>query len=157
MRHNRIYSPVAQVTRKYAILSAFILAACSVFGQSESTFIRRLPKDTTITTPFSNMVLMSLPVFTEYYFAKTNYERLADLIPVYQRMADSVDRLHRLQLVDMDSAMQVSGSIIALERTSKEEAVAEVIRLTNRLNREARKNKLLKVALIGTITYAVFK
>ena len=103
------------------------------------------------------MVLMSLPVFSEYYFAKSNYEILAATIPQYQAMVDSVDLLRARNRADLDSVQLTTRSIIELERGSKEQAVGEVIRLTNKLNKEARKTKILKYVAAGALAVAIIK
>lgn len=159
MPENKPYRIIVRTVRKYAILTAFILAVLTVSAQDsrESTFLQKLSKDTTVTAPFDNMVWMGLPVFSEFYYYKTQFGILQESMPEYQAKVDSLDALYRQTQLHLDSIVLNSNTIIDQERTSKEQAMIHVIRLDKKVSRlEKAANRYRNIAGATLIGVAVF-
>lgn len=158
MPENRIYRPLVQIVRKYTILSAFILAFLAGFAQSgEKSFITKLPADTTVTTKWDNMVLMSFPVFTDFFYAKTQFDILSEAIPEYQAKSDSLEKLYQENRADLDSIRLHNREIISMERATKEQALAQVIRLDRKVRAYRRRNRIYKIIAGAAVGVAILK
>lgn len=142
---NQTYRSLVRIAVKCAILTAFILVNTQVFAQNpcKGSFQKPLEKSSSFVVPCDNMVLMNLPTFSSYYYAKKNFDSLKTQIPQYKQMVDSVNKERKRSEVELKKALANQQYIISLKEQSKEEAVAEFLKVNAAYQSELKNNIVL--------------
>lgn len=136
----------------YTLIAATLLFTCSQAApaQCKGTYQVALSKDSTLTVPCANMVLMNLGTFSGYYQARQNYEALKEQIPEYQAVTDSVQ-------ASLSANIENLESVIEMEQTSKEQAMKAVLKLERENARLRQRFHVTKWLAIGGIGYISFE
>lgn len=124
-------------------------------SECHGNYQKALLKGDTMVVDCQNMVVMNLPTFTSYYYAKKNYDTLKVQIPRYQIMVDSLDKLQKQKVKDLSTVIANQAEMMKLDDKSLEELQGELIRLSGTYQRTRKENKFWRKIAIGATGVAI--
>lgn len=137
----------------YALIAGVLLFTCGQAAPAQclGTYQVALSKDSTITVPCPDMVLMNLGTFTGYYETRQRYEALKIKIPEFQAVVDSVQTALSANISDLKSALE-------LEQGSKQKAMKAALKLekeNKKLRLQIKVTKWLAIGGLGYVGYVL--
>jgi len=117
---------------KILILTFVCLQAFSfnAVAQCQGKYMEVLTKDTTITTPCFNMVLMNLKTYSMYYDAENKLNEIRELIPELKKTIDSIETVNMKKEINLDLTIDNQKKMLELQTLNTEQAISKARELT---------------------------